>query len=244
MESERDKPPLFAVAQATRRGSLSRCWADINEVKKYPRGVRLMDTALLDATIREAPRLLSSLILLLLAWAGGQRLTVKWNLRQKRRELDIATAREFHALYGDFFATWKLWNCYRRDVGAEALPGASRWDLLKRASEAEGRFEAMLVRLSCDRALGPEHQERLGKFRQLYQTLRETIRANKPLPWGSSDDPPYVAFKQLAPQIAALVVAEGTPPASAAESAAALQVITSNKWEKWADELGSEGAAQ
>ena len=193
-------------------------------------GGKLSET-LIDAAIKEIPRLASSVVLLVLAWFIGQGLTVRWNLRQKRREFDLATARDFHSLYGEFFAIWKLWNYYSRDVGAEALVGASRWELLKRACEAEGKLEATLVRLACDRSLGPDDIEKLGTFRQLYQSLRQAIRDAKPLTWDHADYPPYVAFKELAPEIARLIVADDRPRLASGEASAALRQITSNRWE-------------
>ena len=51
-----------------------------------------------------------SLLTIALGWFVGQRLNVRWNLRQKQRELDLTTAHDFHMLYGEFFAIWKLWN--------------------------------------------------------------------------------------------------------------------------------------
>ncbi|MFY9698156.1 MAG: hypothetical protein WAK34_07490 [Rhodoplanes sp.] len=71
---------------------------------------------------------------------------IQWNIRQKQRENDLSTARDFHLLYGEFFAVWKLWNYFIKDVKAQSLYGASRWELLKRACDAEGKLEATLVR--------------------------------------------------------------------------------------------------
>ena len=185
---------------------------------------------LVRATLNELPKLVTALVLLGLAWFVGQRLTVAWNLRQKQKEHDLATARDFHALYGEFFAIWKLWNYYIRDVGAESFEGASRWNLLDRACEAEGKLESTLVRLACERSLDDKDIEVLGCFRQLYQQLREAIRDNKPLPWDYSEHPYYVAFKTLAPQVASLIVGRDTPlPAWEAMSRALIN-ITSGEW--------------
>jgi hypothetical protein len=46
----------------------------------------------------------------------------------------------------------------------------------------------------------------LGRFRQRYQQLRESIRDNVPLEWNHSEHPDYVEFKTLAPQVAAIIV--------------------------------------
>jgi hypothetical protein len=186
---------------------------------------------LADATLKELPKLAASLVLLGLAWFVGQRLTIAWNLRQKQKEHDLATARDFHALYGEFFATWKLWNYYVRDVGAESLEGASRWNLLDRACKAEGKLESTLVRLACKRSLDDKDIELLGRFRQIYQQLREAIRDNRPLEWDYSEHPDYVMFKTLAPQVASLIVGRGTPFSARGAASRVLMDITSNKWE-------------
>ena len=92
--------------------------------------------SLVDATIKQIPILASAVIVVVLGWAFGNRLAMRWNLRQKRREIDISKAQTFHSLYGEFFAIWKLWNYLVRDIGPKSLEGASRWSLLTRACEA------------------------------------------------------------------------------------------------------------
>src|SRR6187549_1507298 len=74
-----------------------------------------------------------ALVALGAGWLVGQRLTYQWNLRQKRRESDLATAQDLQRLYGDFFAVWKQWN-------PAAGGGDSEYqrDLLRRAAEGEG----------------------------------------------------------------------------------------------------------
>jgi hypothetical protein len=183
------------------------------------------------AAIQQMPKFLSALVLLGLAWFVGNRFTVQWNLRQKDRELDLAATRDFESTYGDFFATWKLWNCYVRDVGADSLPGSSRWELLMRATDAEGRLEALLVRVASTTDLKDAEIEKLGPYRQLYQRLREAIRANVPLEWGASSNPEYVQFKALAPQLAFVIRRGGAPLKAPAGSAAALKQITDNRFE-------------
>jgi hypothetical protein len=104
---------------------------------------------------------------------------------------------------------WKLWNYYTRDLGAEALPGASRWELLDRACKSEARLESMIVRLASQRALTGRDIETLGRFRQRYQQLRESIRDNVALEWDHSEHPDYIEFKTLAPQVAAIIAGSG-----------------------------------
>ena len=174
-----------------------------------------------------------SLVTLGLGWRFGQRLTVRWNLRQKQRELDLATAHEFHKLYGEFFAIWKLWNY---SLTAEHGCTVTRSDLLVRTCAAEGAIESLLVRIAVGRDLRDEDIRTLGRFRQGYQTLRETIRDNKKLDWSSSTHPEYLAFKQLAAGVALLIVSEHAPTNTLAkERAKALVSITSNRGEgRWA----------
>lgn len=128
-----------------------------------------------------------------------------WNLQLKRRESDLATVKVFHDLYGEFFAVWKLWNYYVRDIGPDVFPDASRWELLERASAAEGGMEAILIGLASKHRSSPTSLDALGQFRQLYQQLRESIRNNRALEWDHSGHPIYMAFKGLAPVIAYLI---------------------------------------
>ena len=157
---------------------------------------------LLTEFFRSIPTLVVALITLGCGWLIGQRVTAEWNMRQKKKELDLQTAQEFTSLYGEFFAVWKLWNYYIRDIGAQALPGASRWELLQRASKAEAAMEGIFVRLASQRRLLENEIKLLQQFRQIYQSLREAIRDDQPLIWDSSDHPQYLAFKRLATGVA------------------------------------------
>jgi hypothetical protein len=165
---------------------------------------------LLDSAAVETPKLLTYLVFLGLGWLIGKRLTVLWSREQKENEEDLAAARVFHQLYGDFFALWKLWNYSLRDPGSQAAPGTSRWELLDRACNTEGKLEALFVGLAASqRSLANNEIETLGRFRQRYQQLREAIRDNVPLNWDHSEHPDYNEFKSLAPQVAAIIVRSG-----------------------------------
>jgi hypothetical protein len=131
-----------------------------------------------------------------IGWLIGKRLSLVWSDKQKRREQDLIAAREFHLSYGEFLATWKLWNYFLK-FGAENLPGSSRWTILDRACQAEAKLEATLVRLASERQLTEQEIEILGKYRQLFQTLREAIRDNAPLDWNFSQHPQYSEFKKF-----------------------------------------------
>lgn len=133
-----------------------------------------------------------AIITLSFGWLVGQRLTVYWAIRQKRRELELSAVNEFYRLYGEFFAVWKLWSYYLGFAWADdnlRFPDVTRWELLQRASAAEGALESLFVKLSSERKLFDEDIEVLGRFRQAYQTLRESIRDNENLGWYSQNHP-------------------------------------------------------
>ena len=94
---------------------------------------------LIQESIKAIPSLVVALITLTLGWFVGSRISNHWTLIQRRKELDLETAQTFHKLYGEFFALWKLWNYFIHDIGAEALPEASRWELLNRLYSRNGR---------------------------------------------------------------------------------------------------------
>lgn len=162
-------------------------------------------------------------------WLVGQRLTLRWNLRQKQRELDLSTAHDFHELYGEFFAIWKLWNY---SLTPEDGCTMSRSELLVRACAAEGAVESLFVRLAAGRDLSPSDIITLGRFRQGYQTMRETIRDNIRLAWDHPSHPEYFAFKQLATAVALLVTSETSAPAPVTKRRAQTLIsITSERGE-------------
>jgi len=174
-----------------------------------------------------------SLTTLGLGWVVGQKLTYLWNIRQKQRESDLVMAQNFHALYGEFFAIWKLWNhSFRPEFGDPA----TRPNLLVRACAAEGAVESLFVRLAATRNLCDEDTATLAKFRQAYQTLRQTLSTNQKLNWDSSEHPEYLAFKRLATAVTLIIVAEtSSDPALVERRAKTLAAITSNEWEeRWA----------
>jgi len=188
--------PSFAFAQASLS---SNEWISPERLK-----------LLLDSAAVESPKLLTYFVFLGLGWLIGKRLTILWSREQKENEEDLVAARAFHQLYGDFFALWKLWNYSLQDPGSQAASGTSRWELLDRACNTEGKLEALFVSLAASqRSLEKNEIETLGRFRQRYQQLREVIRDNVPLAWDHSEHPDYKEFKSLAPQVAAIIVRSG-----------------------------------
>jgi|GEM_PF-1344279 len=179
-----------------------------------------------------APSAIGPVLTALLAILVGNRIAAHWGIRQKRREMALGTANEFYRLYGEFFAIWKLWNYIAKTGNAETQK--NQWALLERAAAAEAGVEAILVKLSAERELSSTELDTLGRFRQGYQTLRETIANAKPLHWSSSDHVEYAAFKKLASRIGSIVTAEPSAPPPLYVAERSLREITSNNWEgRW-----------
>jgi hypothetical protein len=141
--------------------------------------------------------LIVSLVTLGLGWWIGQRLTYRWNIRQKRREFQLTATptQQFYSAYGEFFAVWKLWNRLERDSKSF---DERQWELHKRAAAAEALIEGILVKLASELALDQQQVATLGGFRQAFQQLRQAIRKNLLLEWKHAEHPEYRAFKELA----------------------------------------------
>jgi hypothetical protein len=181
----------------------------------------------------EAIKALYSLIIAIvtlgLGWFIGQALTYRWNVRQKRREVQLSATQQFYGAYGEFFAVWKLWN--RLDRACQAAD-ERQWELHKRAAAAEAVIEGTLVKLSSELELDDLQLATLGRFRQAFQQLRQSIRQDRVLGW-SYEHPEYRAFKELAVRVAALLAARWSDKLPASDRAASqLLRITSNTWEK------------
>jgi hypothetical protein len=146
-----------------------------------------------------------------LAWVVGTQVSYVWDERRRRRESDLAALATFYQLYGDFFATWKLWSSNKRFGVTPSPPDNLQWSLLERAEAVEGAFEALLVKLASERSLSDDEKRMLGCFREAYQMLRESIRENKLLDWWASGTgqgfEQYRAFKALAEYVAFLLEA-------------------------------------
>jgi hypothetical protein len=190
------------------------------------------DWNLVHELIKAGFSLVSAIVVLALGWGIGQRLTYKWNVRQKRRELQLSASQQFYVAYGEFFAVWKLWN--RLDRTANGFE-ERRWELHKRSAAAEAIIEGILVKLSSELTLEDDDLNVLGCFRQAFQQLRQTIREDRHLPWPNSECPPYRTFKTLAIRTSALLTSEW-PSSSPSRKDATKQLleITSNSWqENW-----------
>jgi hypothetical protein len=169
----------------------------------------MQDWNLAHEAIKAALSLGVAVVVLLLGWFFGQKLTYKWNVRQKSRELQLSASQQFYIAYGEFFAVWKLWN--RLDRKADGFEDR-RWELHKRSAAAEAIIEGTLVKLSSELELEEEDLNYLGRFRQAFQQLRQAIRKDQDLPWPSSDDPQYRTFKSLAIHVSGLLTSEWSSP--------------------------------
>ena len=142
---------------------------------------------------------LTSIVTTLLTLVGGflvgQAITAKWNMRVKERELDFDAVRRVRELYGEFLSTRRLWNYHVEHSSMRSLDDRGL-ALLDRCCLAEGQIEALLMKVAVERALMQSQLDDLGLFRQGYQQLRESIRDIKPLAWGSSVHPEYLALKR------------------------------------------------
>ncbi|MBB6345522.1 hypothetical protein FHU36_002031 [Nonomuraea muscovyensis] len=199
--------------------------------------------------LKAVPNLVVALITLSLGWLVGLRLTARWDERKKRRELDLLALGAFYEAYGQFCAIWKSWD---------GAPDSLRQDdpfqteMLRRAAEAEGKVESLLVRLASERSLSQQECTLLSCFRQAFQSLRKSIRRKVPLQsriyapgtlevvahqWASSEDPPYLAFKALAGYTSDLMSRSSRSSSAPMSSFISLRQITSNALERmWVDE--------
>ena len=104
--------------------------------------------------------LISSGVILLLTYGFGQKLSAKWQIRQKRRELQLDAANTFDRLYGEFFKIWKLWKNFKKE-GIDCKD-VSQWDLLAMTCTAEAGMEAILVKIASEFTLSDKDIITLG----------------------------------------------------------------------------------
>ncbi len=189
-----------------------------------------MTEFLRDTIVGAAPALLTLSVSLLAAWFVGHRLTVRWALRQKRREQALSATEDFYRSYGDFYATWKKWNRYKAQ--AESERSSERyWEIYGRFCDSVARLEAMIARLATERDQSTMEIKTLGAWRHVYNVLRCAIENDEALHWESSDDAQYLMFKRLAPDVAQIVSGSEFPDTPRRKSPETpLYLITSGAW--------------
>jgi hypothetical protein len=145
----------------------------------------------------------------------GGAVGLAWNSVRHRRELDQASLGEFWDAYGRWFAVWKGWSALidavPHDKRTPPIPvdAKVRLDLMQRAADVEGAFDALLVKIATERRLNADEIRRPSRFREGYQQLRESIEQCQEVPFRVQYSPEnvaaYVAFKALSVEFAALL---------------------------------------
>lgn len=145
---------------------------------------------------------------LLITWVIGQKILLDWEEKKKKKELDITTINQFQHLYGEFRSIWRVWRACKfhtdeKNAQKRQLTPPDNnlsWELLDRASKAEGGVEAILIKIATERRLCQCDLKCLGLFRQAFQTLRQDIRENKAKGF-SRTSPEYYLFDELSCEI-------------------------------------------
>lgn len=177
----------------------------------------------------------AAMVSLTVTWLVGNSLTVRLERDKKTTEGDLAVQEQFYRLYGEFFSAWKAWNEACESSHVRDSYENDRTAALRTVADAEGRLEAMIVRIATSRRLSSLECDAIGAFRQGYQRLRKAINSRKRLEWDSSEHPEYLAFKGLAVKMGLILAPRvpglaGSRPAqpSQAEAVEALRSVTSN----------------
>lgn len=187
-----------------------------------------------ESVILEAVKAAFGLALLASGWFIGQRIIARWELRKKRRELDVNTAVQFQQLYGELKEVGRLWREAKkpRAIPLE-LPKDLRWSLLARGAAAESKFEAVVMKLASERELTDEQCSTLGLFRQACQQLRQSIRDDAPVSW-SDLGPEYRLFNDLAAEVTCLIAAgHSVRPVAAGVACSNLEAIARVRSSRW-----------
>ncbi len=167
---------------------------------------------------------------LLLGWFVSNRVSDYWDRKKGRRERSLAAMQEIAELFGLFLSVRKDWDTLRRFPvleGQDEERERTRWQLIGRATTAEGRFEALLVRLSAERRFADDELDATAALRQAFKALRKGLRENKRIPWGSDGAPDYLAFKALAARFAVVLTQPVTgPPPTVQEATGTLRKMT------------------
>lgn len=128
-------------------------------------------------------------------------------MRKNRAEFDVALAKDFYHLAGEFRAIEREWAALKRDHDASQPPGWA--DLLQRAAAAEGGVEAVLLKLVTEDAPTPQQMRAVALFRQGYQRLRDQIQRSELHPI-RFQDPEYWLFHRLASEVSKLILERST----------------------------------
>jgi hypothetical protein len=180
-----------------------------------------------------------------LGWFYGQQIVAYWDIRKKRQELDIAAARDFHNLYGEFREVSRIWRAIKYDDSTgtkiEFEPQV-RLELMRRAASAEGKIESLIVKLASERELTGQEIKTLGLFRQAYQRLREAIRNGDRFEW-TRGSPEYHLYNTLTSTVAFLIdqekIRRQTSSVKAAKQLAQIAAVTPQAWDQAVKDLAA-----
>jgi hypothetical protein len=155
----------------------------------------------------EILKIISPFVILGLTWLVGTRILNYWEIRKKRKELDILASSEFYKLYGEFTSVWRLWKVHFDNFPENSSWDKAReyyWELLKRSSNVEGGMEAVFVKLASEKTLNAKERRSLGLFRQAVQQLRQSVRDYQEMSW-QREDKEYIFLKELSVFTARLI---------------------------------------
>lgn len=144
---------------------------------------------------------------LLLAWQFGTRISVSWNLRQKRRENVLEAVNNFQLIYGQWFALAKSWNFHLSSKPSDTDSQMyQNWlqreqELISEVHKLEGNLEALLLKLSCQYNLSNSMAETIERFREGFQVLRRNMWERKGIGWFADPREDYFSYKILAARI-------------------------------------------
>jgi hypothetical protein len=188
--------------------------------------VNYWDRLLLEL-IKAIPTAIIAAVGALLAIVVGKQISEYWEIRKKRRELELATLNDFYRQYGEFFAVWKLWN--QHVTAPRPVKNDVAWKLLERASAIEAGIEATLVKITTERRITRESIDNMGLLRQAFRRLRISMKNDEELDWRYSEHEEYVAFKRLACTLTTLLLTSSDDQRPTVEEATnALRQITAN----------------
>jgi hypothetical protein len=187
-----------------------------------------------DSVVIESIKAVFGLGLLASGWYFGQRIIAQWDLRKKQQELDVSTAVQFQQLYGELKEVGRLWRESRKPGAAAYTPADGfRWSVLARATNAESKYETVVMKLAAERALDKTQRFTLGLFRQACQQLRQSIRSNEEVSW-SGFGPAYRLFNDLAAEVTCLIGEarpdEALAPAVACENLEQIANVRGADW--------------
>jgi hypothetical protein len=155
-----------------------------------------------------APPLVTVVVTLGGGWLITTRVTDRWDKIKKRREMDLASAKDFQRLYGEFCAVWKSWDTAVQHPTTVGSSTERAWECLKRATAIEGEIEALLAKIAGERFLSDDDINVLGAVREGFQTLRKAIREGVSLA-GRASQFEYSVFKGVCIYTSNLL---GSPP--------------------------------